>query len=70
MARHYGFLIHPCRPRTPEHKGKVENACQNDMFKFQTPDKARFIKLIISVSSMSELEISARLDRAIEVLAD
>ncbi|MDD5511817.1 MAG: IS21 family transposase [Dehalococcoidales bacterium] len=25
MARHYGFLIHPCRPRTPEHKGKVEN---------------------------------------------
>jgi transposase len=25
MAQHYGFLIHPCRPRTPEHKGKVEN---------------------------------------------
>jgi transposase len=25
MARHYGFLIHPCRPRTPQHKGKVEN---------------------------------------------
>jgi transposase len=25
MARHYGFLIHPCRPRTPEHKGKVES---------------------------------------------
>jgi len=25
MARHYGFLIHPCRVRTPEHKGKVEN---------------------------------------------
>jgi transposase len=25
MAQHYGFLIHPCRPATPEHKGKVEN---------------------------------------------
>jgi len=25
MAQHYGFLIHPCRPRTPEHKGKVES---------------------------------------------
>jgi transposase len=23
-AEHYGFLISPCRPRTPEHKGKVE----------------------------------------------
>ncbi|MCE5324047.1 IS21 family transposase [bacterium] len=25
MAIHYGFLVHPCRVRTPEHKGKVEN---------------------------------------------
>lgn len=25
FARHYGFLVHPCRPRTPEHKGKVES---------------------------------------------
>lgn len=24
-AEHYGFLISPCRPRTPEHKGKVES---------------------------------------------
>jgi transposase len=23
-AEHYGFLISPCRPRTPKHKGKVE----------------------------------------------
>ena len=23
-AEHYGFLIDPCRPRTPQHKGKVE----------------------------------------------
>lgn len=23
-AAHYGFLIAPCRPKTPEHKGKVE----------------------------------------------
>jgi transposase len=23
-AEHYDFLIHPCRPYTPEHKGKVE----------------------------------------------
>jgi transposase len=25
FAEHYGFLIVPCRPRTPEHKGKVES---------------------------------------------
>jgi transposase len=25
FARHYGFLVHPCRPGTPEHKGKVES---------------------------------------------
>jgi transposase len=25
FARHYGFLVHPCRPRTPQHKGKVES---------------------------------------------
>jgi transposase len=25
MARHYDLLIAPCRPRTPEHKGKVES---------------------------------------------
>lgn len=24
FATAYGFLIHPCRPRTPQHKGKVE----------------------------------------------
>src|SRR5262249_7862771 len=23
-AEHYGFLLAPCAPRTPEHKGKVE----------------------------------------------
>ncbi len=25
-AEHYGFLIAPCRPATPQHKGKTENA--------------------------------------------
>jgi transposase len=25
MAQHYGFVISPTRPRTPRHKGKVEN---------------------------------------------
>jgi len=25
LARHYGFMISPCRVRTPEHKGKVES---------------------------------------------
>jgi len=24
LAEHYGFLLAPCRPRTPQHKGKVE----------------------------------------------
>jgi transposase len=26
MALHYGFLVSPTRPRTPQHKGKVENS--------------------------------------------
>jgi transposase len=26
FARHYGTVIMPCLPRTPEHKGKVENS--------------------------------------------
>jgi transposase len=26
FAQHYGIIIVPCRPRTPEHKGKVENS--------------------------------------------
>lgn len=25
LAEHYGFLIAPCRPATPQHKGKVES---------------------------------------------
>jgi transposase len=25
MALYYGFLIRPCRPRTPRHKGKIES---------------------------------------------
>jgi len=25
LAQHYGPLIHPCRPRTPQHKGIAEN---------------------------------------------
>ncbi len=25
MAQHYGFLVSPTRPRTPEHKGKIES---------------------------------------------
>jgi transposase len=28
FAEHYGFFISPCRPRTPEHKGKVERMVQ------------------------------------------
>lgn len=27
-AEHYGFVIAPCRPRTPQHKGKVERGVQ------------------------------------------
>ena len=25
FAEHYGFLVHPCRPRKPQHKGKSES---------------------------------------------
>ncbi len=46
LAEHYKFLISPCRPRTPRHKGKVEqggvhyvkrNALAGR--KFETPDQ-------------------------------
>ena len=30
-AEHYGFLLAPCRPRTPEHKGKVEPGGVHDV---------------------------------------
>lgn len=25
LAQHYGLLVHPCRPRSPQHKGIAEN---------------------------------------------
>lgn len=28
FASHYGFMVRPCRPRTPQHKGKVERGVQ------------------------------------------
>jgi transposase len=28
FCRHYGTVVLPCRPRTPQHKGKVENGVQ------------------------------------------
>lgn len=28
LAEHYGFVLSPCRPRTPRHKGKVERSVQ------------------------------------------
>ncbi|MHB8618708.1 MAG: hypothetical protein ACYDAG_03915 [Chloroflexota bacterium] len=28
FARHHGFIVSPNRPRTPEHKGKVEAGCK------------------------------------------
>ena len=44
LALHYGFLISPCRPRRPEHKGKVESGvhyvCRNFLAGRQFPDLA------------------------------
>lgn len=31
LAEHYGFLIAPCRVRTPEHKGKIEQGGVHDV---------------------------------------
>lgn len=45
LAEHYGFLIAPCRPKTPRHKGKVENGVhyvkRNALAgrKWETPDQ-------------------------------
>lgn len=43
-AEHYGFLIAPCRPKTPEHKGKVENGVhfvQRNFFAGREPTDER-----------------------------
>jgi transposase len=40
FAEHYGFLIAPCRPRTPRHKGKVEQG-RGPLRQAQRPGRAR-----------------------------
>lgn len=52
LALYHGFQIHPCRPRTPQHKGKVENGVhyvQRNFLAGETftdlPDANRQIKL-------------------------
>jgi len=52
LALCYNFQIHPCRPRTPQHKGKVENGVhyvQRNFLAGQTftdlPEANRMVKL-------------------------
>jgi transposase len=59
-AEHYGFLIAPCRPRTPRHKGKVEsgvhyvmrNALAGRDFKDIAAANAHLLKWITDVAGV------------------
>ena len=43
LAEHYNFLISPCRPATPEHKGKVESGVHYVQRNFMTVMEPRDI---------------------------
>ncbi len=44
LAEYYGFLISPCRVRTPQHKGKVENGVKYSKGAFLTGTKADYTR--------------------------
>jgi len=55
LAEHYGFIISPCLPRTPEHKGGVEGDIKYIKSNFLPFFRARQKWKNISVSTLKEL---------------
>lgn len=54
LARHYGFTINPCLPRTPEHKGGVENDIKYVKNNFLPLFKERSLQLGREVPSIED----------------
>jgi len=55
LAEHYGFLISPCLPRTPEHKGGVESDVKYIKTNFLSYFLARQKEKNVSMASLKEL---------------
>ena len=55
LAEHYGFIISPCLPRTPEHKGGVENDIKYTKSNFLPYFLARQKEKNITIASLKEL---------------
>jgi transposase len=55
LAEHYGFIITPCLPRTPEHKGGIEGDIKYVKKNFLPYFHARQKEKNIKVSSLREL---------------
>lgn len=62
LAEHYGFLVSPCRPRTPQHKGKVErgvgyvkgNALAGRTFRDRTEANEHVQRWVIEVAGQRD----------------
>lgn len=55
LAEHYGFIISPCLPRTPEHKGGVENDMKYTKSNFLPYFLARQKEKNVAIPSLQEL---------------
>lgn len=55
LAEHYGFVISPCLPRTPEHKGGVEGDVNYTRRNFLAYFRAKQKEMGIEVSFISDL---------------
>jgi len=62
FAEHYGFLVSPCRPRTPRHKGKVEqgvhyvkrNALAGRTFRDRTEGNEHLGRWVVEVAGQRD----------------
>ena len=55
LAEHYGFIISPCLPRTPEHKGGVESDVKYSKQNFLSYFLAKQKEMGIEISTIEDL---------------
>lgn len=55
LAEHYSFIISPCLPRTPEHKGGVENDMKYTKTNFLSFFRAKQKEMGIEIPKISDL---------------
>ena len=57
LAEHYGFIISPCKPRTPEHKGGVEGDVKyikNNFFLIFWRSKKKWVSKFLKISDLRD----------------